>query len=106
MCVPPGLDPAGPWFEGRDDWGVGLNPTCADYVDVMHTNGLPGIILNLGTMRVLGHADFYPNGADRQPGCILDPRKEFTDIEQLDRPGAMCECCSFVHLAHVRFHVD
>jgi hypothetical protein len=40
---------------------------------VAHTNGEPGIILNLGTMKPLGHMDFYPNGGGEQPGCILDP---------------------------------
>ena len=79
------MDPAGPWFEGRDDIAVGLNPSSADYVDVIHTNGIPGIILNLGTMRVLGHADFYPHGGDRQPGCILDPR-EISNLEELEDP--------------------
>jgi hypothetical protein len=82
-----GLDPAGPWFEGREDPTVGLNPTCADSVDVIHTNGLPGIILNLGTMNVLGHVDFYPHGGGRQPGCILDPREEEMTLEELGKPG-------------------
>jgi len=67
-----GLDPAGPLFENRD-WTVGLNPNCADLVDVLHTNGEPGVVLNLGTMKVLGHVDFYPNGGGRQPDCLLDP---------------------------------
>lgn len=66
------MDPAGPLFEGKN-WAVGLNPSCASFVDVMHTNGEPGLILNLGTMKVLGHVDFYPNKGDTQPGCILDP---------------------------------
>ena len=67
-----GLDPAGPLFENRD-WGCGLNPSCADLVDVLHTNGVPGIVMNLGTMKQLGHVDFYPNGGGEQPECILDP---------------------------------
>ncbi len=66
------MDPAGPLFEGKD-WEIGLNPSCADFVDVMHTHGEPNVILNLGTMKVLGHVDFYPNGGGTQPGCILDP---------------------------------
>lgn len=67
-----GMDPAGPLFENRD-WTCGLNPSCADLVDVLHTNGEPGVVLNLGTMKVLGHIDFYPNGGGRQPDCLLDP---------------------------------
>ena len=67
-----GLDPAGPLFEGQD-WATGLNPSCADFVDVIHTHGAPGIIINLGTMKVLGDADFYPSGGGSQPGCIQNP---------------------------------
>jgi len=69
-----GLDPAGPLFENRD-WTCGLNPSSADLVDVIHTNGEPGVVLNLGTLKVLGHVDFYPNGGGRQPDCLLDPFK-------------------------------
>jgi len=69
-----GLDPAGPLFENRD-WMAGLNPSSADLVDVMHTNGVAGIVLNLGTMKILGHVDFFPNGGGRQPDCLLDPFK-------------------------------
>lgn len=68
-----GLDAAGPLFENRD-WMCGLNPSSADLVEVIHTNGEPGIVLNLGTMKQLGHVDFYPNGGGRQPECVLDPR--------------------------------
>jgi Lipase len=67
-----GLDPAGPLFETRD-WTVGLNQYSADFVDIIHTNGEAFTGAHLGTMKVLGHVDFYPNGGGRQPGCILDP---------------------------------
>lgn len=68
-----GLDPAGPWFEKEED-SVGLNPNCADYVDVIHTHGRAKItgFLNLGTLKEMGHVDFYPNGGAWQPGCLLD----------------------------------
>ena len=62
-----GLDPAGPLFEHRD-WTVGLNPHCADFVDVMHTGGR---ILGFGTLKVLGHVDMYPNGGRTQPCCFF-----------------------------------
>lgn len=69
-----GLDPAGPWFE-NEDRSIGLNPEAASYVDVIHTHGLAHMtaVFNLGTLKPMGHADFYPNGGDRQPGCYLDP---------------------------------
>ena len=40
-----GLDPAGPWFEGKDHPDIGLDATDALLVDVIHSNGEPGIIL-------------------------------------------------------------
>lgn len=75
MAMHSGLDPAGPLFECKQ-WGVGLNPSCATFVDVMHTHGIANIILNLGTMKLLGDVDFFPNGGGLQPGCILDTRTE------------------------------
>lgn len=47
--------------------------------------------MNLGTMRVLGHADFYPNGGGRQPECILDPLDPSLDPirEGLEYPSPM-----------------
>jgi len=66
-----GLDPAGPLFEPYD-WSVGLNPSCADLVDNIHTNTeiIPGI--GAGMMKAVGHIDFYPNGGRSQPGCVMN----------------------------------
>jgi hypothetical protein len=61
-----GLDPAGPFFEISADKTIGLNPTSATFVDIIHTDSL-----ELGTMRDLGHIDFYPNNGIDQPGCVL-----------------------------------
>jgi len=84
-----GLDPAGPLFETRD-WAVGLNPSAADLVDVIHTNGKSITETHLGTMKVLGHVDFYPNGGGRQPDCILDPISRARLRSRLRRdPGRM-----------------
>jgi len=42
-----------------------LDPTDAEFVDVIHTCGG-----TLGYKGALGHADFYPNGGSAiQPGC-------------------------------------
>ena len=78
-----GLDPAGPWFE-HNDYSNGLNPSRARLVDVIHTNGEEFIAMNLGTMKPLGHVDFYPNGGGRQPGCILDPLRKKRSLSAQD----------------------
>ncbi|XP_032294376.1 phospholipase A1 member A isoform X2 [Drosophila virilis] len=58
-----GLDPAMPLFitAGPDDK---LDPSDADFVDVIHTNALVQ-----GKLERCGHADFYMNGGISQPGC-------------------------------------
>lgn len=79
-----GLDPAGPFFEDRN-WTCGLNPSCADFVDVIHTDGGSSIlgptnVAHFGTLKVLGDVDFYPNGGGNQPGC---PPDTLQDLMQL-----------------------
>jgi len=66
-----GLEPTGLLYEERD-WSVGLNPSCADLVDVIHTNCRVG----LGISKAVGHVDFYPNGGTIQPGCTSDSATE------------------------------
>lgn len=57
-----GLDPAGPGFDGGLN---GLNKTCAQFVQVLHTN--PG---ELGTNEQRGDLNFYANNRTTlQPGC-------------------------------------
>ncbi|XP_055632870.1 uncharacterized protein LOC129773297 [Toxorhynchites rutilus septentrionalis] len=58
-----GLDPAMPLFitVGVEDK---LDPSDADFVDVIHTNALVQ-----GKIERCGHADFYMNGGIMQPGC-------------------------------------
>lgn len=67
-----GLDPASPLFEtisGIVDPEFRLDPTDAQFVDVIHTSG-PAF----GFLAPLGHADFYPNnGKFPQPGCSFLP---------------------------------
>ena len=48
---------------------AGLNAGDADLVDVIHTAGKEGNIMDYGTLKPMGHIDFYPNGGGRQPGC-------------------------------------
>lgn len=57
------LDPAGPLFDGSK----GLNPSCAKFVQVLHTSKL------LGIRQRIGHSDFYANRFKaKQPGCSID----------------------------------
>ncbi|XP_050402129.1 inactive pancreatic lipase-related protein 1 [Patella vulgata] len=63
-----GLDPAGLGFENYDVT-VRLDPSDADYVDVIHTDGETLLHLAFGMAKAVGDADFYPNGGKDQPGC-------------------------------------
>ncbi|XP_049844178.1 pancreatic triacylglycerol lipase-like isoform X1 [Schistocerca gregaria] len=63
-----GLDPAEPHFTKTDPI-VRLDPSDADYVDVVHTDAAPFMSGGLGLKEPVGHVDFYPNGGIRQPGC-------------------------------------
>jgi len=63
-----GLDPAGPLYEGTDA-ELRLDPTDADFVDVIHSNADRLLIGGLGSFERQGEVDFYPNGGQWQPGC-------------------------------------
>lgn len=80
------LDPAGPSFDDRDV-SAGVNPSCAVFVDVIHTNGRPLELGGAGTFRPLGHVDFYANGGIDQPGCFSIIKLE---IIQVSDPSISC----------------
>ncbi|XP_057299885.1 inactive pancreatic lipase-related protein 1-like [Hydractinia symbiolongicarpus] len=63
-----GLDPAAPYYES-EHIDVRLDPTDADFVDVVHTDGKTILINGFGTIQEMGHIDFYPNGGFHQLGC-------------------------------------
>ncbi|CAG0882532.1 unnamed protein product [Cyprideis torosa] len=70
-----GVDPAGPLFAPYArpflySTETHLDPSDADFVDVIHTNGEEPFIGGYGTDRPMGHVDFYVNGGQTQPGCI------------------------------------
>lgn len=66
-----GLDPAGPLFsvrnpESRIDANDGV------YVECIHTNGPTLAIVGLGIGAAICDADYFPNGGQSQPGCLLN----------------------------------
>lgn len=65
------LDPASPLFklDRLKDRTKKLDAGDALYVDVVHTDGSPTLTEGFGLWEPVGHADFYPNGGRRQPGC-------------------------------------
>ena len=67
ICYNSGLDPALPGFQLGKGPNDRLDPTDANFVDVIHTAA--GI---LGISITAGHVDFYPNGGTPfQPGCSV-----------------------------------
>lgn len=58
------LDPAGPLYHESEK---GLDQSCAQFVQVLHTSKV------FGMKRRIGHSDFYANkDKPRQPGCYFD----------------------------------
>lgn len=76
-----GLDPAGPNFENTD-YRARLDRTDAQYVEAIHTDQESLVRAGFGIKQAVGHADFYPNGGQDQPGCIdiLKKRYEIFDV--------------------------
>lgn len=70
-----GLDPADPYFANTDKV-VRLDPTDADFVDVIHTGGSTfDASPNRPTVQDYGHLDFYPNGG--APLECQEPGQQF-----------------------------
>uniref|UniRef100_A0A8B9DTX6 Triacylglycerol lipase n=1 Tax=Anser cygnoides TaxID=8845 RepID=A0A8B9DTX6_ANSCY len=63
-----GLDPAGPLFQYTPN-KVRLDPSDAEFVDVIHTHAVILHISAPGILQTCGHLDFYPNGGKKMPGC-------------------------------------
>nr|XP_047122737.1 pancreatic lipase-related protein 2 [Hydra vulgaris] len=62
------LDPAGPLFEYQHP-DTRIDPTDAEFVDVIHSDTNTIIVLGFGAEQQMGHLDFYPNGGYFQKGC-------------------------------------
>ncbi|KAF5281605.1 hypothetical protein FQR65_LT02925 [Abscondita terminalis] len=61
-----GLDPTGPYFENMPTM-VRLDPSDAHWVEVIHTDAFSA--RSQGTHTIMGHFDFFVNGANQQPHC-------------------------------------
>uniref|UniRef100_V5H8Q4 Putative pancreatic lipase-like enzyme n=1 Tax=Ixodes ricinus TaxID=34613 RepID=V5H8Q4_IXORI len=85
-----GLDPA---KEGFQKWH--LEREDADFVDVIHTS--TGII-ELGMREPIGHVDFYPDGGDRQSGCLVvgcsHTRAKIYYLNSIQRCAYRSRCCT------------
>ena len=62
------LDAAAPYYEYQHV-DAKLDPTDADFVDVIHTDSRSILIKGFGIHEPAGHMDFYPNGGYEQPDC-------------------------------------
>jgi len=88
-----GLDPAGPYFDDVADKTVGINQRSGAFVDIIHTD------LSLGTIRDLGHIDFYPSGGKNQPGCLRSELLNDDGYDRLDTDNELYNGCD-----HSRAH--
>ncbi|XP_014704751.3 pancreatic lipase-related protein 2 [Equus asinus] len=75
-----GLDPAEPCFQDASE-EVRLDPSDAQFVDVIHTDASPMLpSLGFGMSQKVGHMDFFPNGGKQMPGCKRSSFSTFIDI--------------------------
>jgi len=66
-----GLDPAGPYYYNLSP-AVRLDTSDASYVDVIHTDMMTMAGQGPGINQDIGHVDFWPNGGQFQPGCVVN----------------------------------
>ncbi|XP_043911896.1 pancreatic lipase-related protein 2-like [Protopterus annectens] len=79
-----GLDPAEPYFQDTPP-EVRLDPTDANFVDVIHTDTAPIIpYLGFGMSQPVGHIDFYPNGGYPMLGCAVPSIIQAVDLATID----------------------
>ncbi|XP_022425225.1 inactive pancreatic lipase-related protein 1 [Delphinapterus leucas] len=92
-----GLDPVEASFEGTPE-EVRLDPSDADFVDVIHTDAAPLIpFMGFGTKQLVGHLDFFPNGGEEMPGCKKNALSQIVDID-----GIWAGTRDFVACNHLR----
>lgn len=62
------MDPAEPYFQGMPP-KVRIDPSDAQFVDVIHTDSKSIFKLGFGMSELVGHVDFFPNDGNDHPGC-------------------------------------
>ncbi|XP_020008791.2 pancreatic triacylglycerol lipase [Castor canadensis] len=99
-----GLDPAEPCFEGTPEL-IRLDPSDAQFVDVIHTDAAP-IIPNLGfgMSQISGHLDFFPNGGLEMPGCQKNILSQIVDIDGIWEGTRDFAACN--HLRSYKYYID
>lgn len=98
-----GLNPTEPYFEGCDA-AVRLDVTDAAFVDVIHTDGSPfSSRLGLGASQPVGHADFYPNGGEKMPGCSVNKGKP-TNLDAIWQGTVKFDPCN--HIRAYQFYTE
>ncbi|CAK7301304.1 Pancreatic triacylglycerol lipase [Vulpes lagopus] len=99
-----GLDPAEPCFEGTPEL-VRLDPSDAQFVDVIHTDAAP-IIPNMGfgMSQTVGHLDFFPNGGKEMPGCQKNILSQIVDIDGIWEGTRDFVACN--HLRSYKYYSD
>ncbi|XP_077289795.1 pancreatic triacylglycerol lipase-like [Arctopsyche grandis] len=101
-----GLDPAEPYFQGMGNH-VRLDPSDANFVDIIHTDGKSILLLGYGMSQPVGHLDFYPNDGKEQPGCELaaGPLIPLTLVRQgLEEASRVLVACN--HVRAIKLFVD
>ncbi|XP_004612009.2 inactive pancreatic lipase-related protein 1 [Sorex araneus] len=92
-----GLDPVEASFEGTAE-EVRLDPSDADFVDVIHTDAAPLIpFMGFGSNQLMGHVDFFPNGGQEMPGCKKNALSQIVDLD-----GIWSGTKNFVACNHLR----
>ncbi|XP_062069973.1 pancreatic triacylglycerol lipase isoform X3 [Lepus europaeus] len=99
-----GLDPAEPYFQGTPEV-VRLDPSDAQFVDVIHTDAAPMVPnLGFGMSQTVGHLDFFPNGGKEMPGCQKNVLSQVVDINGIWEGTRDFVACN--HLRSYKYYAD
>ncbi|XP_058400367.1 pancreatic triacylglycerol lipase-like [Diceros bicornis minor] len=99
-----GLDPAEPCFQSTPEL-VRLDPSDAQFVDVIHTDAAPMIPnLGFGMSQIVGHLDFFPNGGEEMPGCQKNILSQIVDVGGIWDGTVAYVACN--HLRSYKYYND